>query len=62
MFPILNIMPLKIPSGTTPMFRYKKGTTKDGKRLLLEGYGRKGKFIKVERVVEKILTSEGLRK
>jgi hypothetical protein len=55
-------MPIKIPSGTTPMFRYKKGTTKDGKRLLLEGYGRKGKFIKVERVVKKILTSKGMRK
>jgi hypothetical protein len=47
-------MPLKIPSGTIPMYRYKKGKTKGGERLLLEGYKKGGKF-KVLKVVEKAL-------
>ena len=47
-------MPLKIPPGTTPMYRYKKGKTAKGERLLLEGYKKKGKFV-VLKVVEKAL-------
>ena len=43
-------MPIKCPSGTKEMYRYKKKKTKSGKKVRLGGCGKKGKFVSIKEV------------